>query len=328
MKRSHLLATACAATALLLTGCSSAQTGGSGSASSQDAATTVDVAVLGPGSLQWLHAIAKDQGFYDDHGVTVQDVQVQNSGALVQAVASGSADAGIALGDSVIKAVDQGAGVTITGALIQKPALRLYGGVGVTSAQDLAGAAVTAGATEGGTYDLLVHMLAEEGVDTSSLTPVAIANSSDRVTALGNGQVDGALLIPPFNSLATSQGATELGWYDGYWLETPSVVNTAWAEENPDAARGFTQGLADAAEFFADPANEQAAVTSLVDYAGTTPEAAAAAYEFIQTNQIFSPDLDFPDEALTNVAAISAEVNGTDLSGWDVSKYYDKSYLG
>lgn len=288
---------------------------------------TVSVAVLGPGSLQWLHAIAEDQGFYADHDVTIENIQVQNSGALVQAVASGSANAGIALGDNVIKAVDEGAEISITGALIQKPALRLYGAPGVEDVADLAGTEVTAGATEGGTYELMLYMLQEAGVDTSDLTPVAIANSSDRVVSMENGQVQGALLIPPFDTLAEDAGATMLGWYDDYWLETPSIVNDAWAQENPEAATGFTQGLADAARFFADPANADESIRVLQEYAAVDEAAAQAGYEFIFNNEIFSPDLSVVDEGLVNIAEISAAVSGADISGFDPADYVDDSYL-
>ncbi|GAA4903315.1 ABC-type nitrate/sulfonate/bicarbonate transport system substrate-binding protein [Stackebrandtia albiflava] len=293
-----------------------------------DAGTdTVQVAVLGPGSLQWLHAIAKDQGFYDDHGVTVEDIQVQNSGSLVQAVASGSADAGIALGDNVIKAVDEGADIKITGALIQKPALRLYGAPGVEDIADLAGAQVTAGATEGGTYELMLYMLQEAGVDTAGLTPVAIANSSDRVVAMQNDQVQGALLIPPFDTLAEESGANLLGWHDDYWLETPAIVNGPWAKENPEAAAGFTRGLADAARFFADPANQAESVRVLQEYADVDETAAQAAYDFISENDIFSPDLSIAEEGLTNIAEIGAAVSGKDISGFDPADYIDDGYL-
>ena len=319
-RRSILVAAALAATvALPVAAC--------GSSDEPDGLDHVSVAVLGPGSLQWLHAIAKDQGFYADHGVEVEDIQVQNSGALVQSVASGSANTGIALGDNVIKAVDEGAGVKITGALIQKPALRLYGAPGVDDVAQLAGTQVTAGAVEGGTYELMLYMLQQAGVDTDSLTPVAIANSSDRVVAMENDQVQGALLIPPFDSLAEDAGATMLGWYDDYWLETPAVVNEEWAADNPDAAKGFTQGLVDAAKFFADPDNASDSIRILKEYSDVDESAAEAAYDFITSNEIFSPDLSINEAGLTNIAKIGAEVSGTDASGFDPAKYIDDSYL-
>jgi ABC-type nitrate/sulfonate/bicarbonate transport system substrate-binding protein len=285
------------------------------------------VAVLGPGSLQWLHAIAKDQGFYDDAGVEVEDVQVQNSSSLVQAVAAGSADAGIALGDNVISAVDEGAPVVITGTLLQKPALRLFGAPGIEEITDLEGAQVTAGAVEGGTYELMVYMLQEAGVDPASLTPVAIANSSDRVVAMQNEQVQGALLIPPFDTVAEESGATMLGWYDQYWLETPLIVNTNWAEENEEAATALTRGLAEGARFFTDESNEDDSVRVLQDYSDVEENAARAAFEFIHGNEIFSPDLSTREEGLVNIARISEAVSGEDISGFEPGDYVDDSYL-
>src|SRR5690625_5156192 len=153
------LAALCVGGSLVLTACG-AEDSESGSKNQENRRLEeVSVAVLAPGSLQWLHAISKDQGFYEEHGVQIEDVQVQNSGALVQAVASASADTGLALGDNVIKAVDEGADIRIVGALLQKPALRLFAAEGIEDISQLEGANVTAGATEGGTFDLLLYIL-------------------------------------------------------------------------------------------------------------------------------------------------------------------------
>ncbi|HEU5130244.1 MAG TPA: ABC transporter substrate-binding protein [Glycomyces sp.] len=319
-RRSLLAASIPLALAAPLAACGDDGGGGSGGAKAR-------IAVLGPGSLQWLHAIAKDRGFYEDAGVEVEDIQVQNSSSLVQAVASGSADAGIALGDNVINAVDEGAPIVITGTLLQKAALRLYGAPGVEAITDLEGAQVTAGAVEGGTYELLVYMLQEAGVDPASLTPVAIANSSDRVVAMENEQVQGALLIPPFDTVAEEAGATMLGWYDRYWLETPLIVNRPWAEEHEEAATALNRGLAEGAKFFADAANEDESVRVLQEYSGVDEPAARAAFEFIHTNAIFSPDLSTNEEGLVNIAEISNAVSGKDISDFDPAAYIDASYL-
>lgn len=308
-------------TVLALTACSS---------SPGDAANTtigkteqVKVAVLAPGSLQWLHAIAEARGFYANHGVSVQSIQVQNSSALVQAVASGSADAGIALGDNVISAVDQGADVTITGALFQRAALRLYGAPGVTKISQLKGTQVTAGAVQGGTFDLLAYLLKKGGVDKATITPVAIPNSSDRVVAMANGQVKGALLIPPFDTLAENKGATLLATYDDYYVQTPSIVNRTWAKAHPEAAGGFTQGLQDAAKWISQKENKAAAVDILAKYASVDKDAAGAAYDFLVDSKIFSPDLSLPEKGLTNIIAVS----GRDVKDFDPSKYVDTQYL-
>ncbi|MBW3568109.1 MAG: efflux RND transporter permease subunit, partial [Proteobacteria bacterium] len=82
-----------------------------------------------------LHAIAEDQGMYEEHGVEVEAVQVSDSPTLVQAVASGSAEAGVSLGDSVIRAVDEGAPIVMSGAILERTILRLVGAPGVSSGQ-------------------------------------------------------------------------------------------------------------------------------------------------------------------------------------------------
>lgn len=307
--------------ALVLSGCSS------GSDPGEEGAEQVRLAVLAPGSLQWLHAIAEDQGFYRDRDLVVESVQVQNSSNLVQAVASGSADAGIALGDNVIRAVDEGAPITITGALFQYPALRLFGGTGITEVSQLAGQQVTAGAVEGGTADLLFYLLEKNGVDWTSTTPVAIPNSSDRIVAMQNGQVAGALLIPPFDSIAIDQGATLLDTYDDYYVQTPAIVNTAWAEQHPGAAAAFTQALREAADWVYDPANEADAVRILQEYASVEAKAAQDAYDFMVGQEIFSPGLAVPMDGLRNVVKVSAEVHERDISEFDPEKYVDLSYL-
>lgn len=287
----------------------------------------VQLALLAPGSLQWLHAIAADQGFYAGNGVEIEEIQVQNSANLVQAVASGSADAGIALGDNVISAVDEGADVLITGALFQRPALRLFGAPGVEDITDLEGAEVTAGAVEGGTANLLFYLLEEHGVEWESTTPVAIPNSSDRIVAMQNEQVRGALLIPPFDSIAVADGATLLATYDDYYVQTPAIVNGSWAEANPEAAGGFTRALQRAADWIYDPANEDDAVRVLEEYASVDTFAAEEAYEFMVGAEIISPRLAVPAEGLTNIVEISASITGQDVSGFDPEEYIDTSYL-
>jgi len=95
--------------------------------------TEVRVAMLAPSALLWLHAIAKDQGFYAERKIDVKELIAGSSPVLLQAVSSGSVEAGISLGDVAIRAIDRGAPVIITGAVLQKTILRLVGGAGVSS---------------------------------------------------------------------------------------------------------------------------------------------------------------------------------------------------
>jgi ABC-type nitrate/sulfonate/bicarbonate transport system substrate-binding protein len=319
----RVLAAVVAVTALLTAACGSSD--GSGGAGTSG---KVKLAVLAPSSLQWLNAIAKDQGLFSARGVQVTQIQLQDSSSLVQAVASHSADAGIALGDNAMKAVDQGAHVKIAGAVLQKAALRLYTGKGVNGVAGIRGGKVTAGAVAGGTTDLLRYQLAQVGLAKSDVSVISIPNSKDRVTALGNGQVKAALLIPPFDTLAAAQGSTMVGWYDQPYVETPLIVNTDWAKSHSAAAKGVTQALADAARWIYDPANEAKAEKVLSQYTGANATAAKEAYTFMVTRgKVISPDLSVPTGGLANIVKLSASANGQAAPTVDEAKYIDAGYL-
>ncbi len=290
------------------------------------ALTTVTMARLAPSALLWLHAIAVDQKFYEKHGVQVKDVQVQSSPALVQAVSSGSADAGVALGDNVMQAVDQGAPVVITGALLHKPILRLI--ATVNSIPELKGKKVTAGAVAGGTTDLMLYMFKKAGLDAKDVQIVALTNSSDRLVAMQNKQLAGALLIAPFDVQALHQGDKLLDVYNDYWLETPLIVNKDWAAKNPKAAAGLTQALADAAAWIYKPENRQAAVTILAKYTKMPNDVADEAYKVIVLDlKAISPDLSVPADSLRNILVLQQAVHGGAMPAFDLNKYYDPSYL-
>lgn len=296
-------------------------------AAQQPALQPVIMARLAPSALLWLHAIAQEKGLYAERGVVIQDVQAQNSAALVQAVASNSANAGIALGDNAIAAIDQNAPVVIAGAVLSRPVLRLFGAG--DSMEDLRGKAVTAGAVQGGTTNLMLYQLRQAGITAQDVQIVAVPNSRDRVIGMQNGELAGGLLIPPFDELAIREGFQLLDVYRDYWLQTPLVFNKTWAEANRSAAEGTAQALAAAAAWIYEPANRDEAVRILAEYTGLDLDVAEAAYEFIVLDQqAISPDLTVPDESLTNIFMINAELAGTPVPTVDIAKYYDPSYLG
>jgi ABC-type nitrate/sulfonate/bicarbonate transport system substrate-binding protein len=320
------LAALLAMVALLASACGGTSDGGGGGT---EGSSQVRLATLAPSSLLWLHAIAKDQSMYAKHGVEIEEVQVQNSSALVQAVSSGSADAGVALGDNAVRAIDQGAKITISGAILGKSVLRLYAGNGVAGAAQMAGGRVTAGAVEGGTTDLLLHQLQKLGVSKDQVELMALPNSRDRVVALENGEVQGALLIPPFDAMAEAAGATFIDWYDEPYVQTPLILNTRWAADNPEAAKGVTGAMRQAAQWIYDPANREQAVKVLAEYAaGGDVASAEAAYEFMVVDgQTISRDLTVPPDGLNNIVQVTASVSGKPAAALDESKYYDPSFL-
>jgi ABC-type nitrate/sulfonate/bicarbonate transport system substrate-binding protein len=291
----------------------------------------IRVAVLAPSALLWLHAIAKDQGFYATNKVVVKELVAGSSPALLQAVSSGSVEAGISLGDVVIRAIDQGAPVVIAGAVLEKTILRLVGGTGINAIKELEGATVTAGAVEGGTANLLRYQLKHGGVDPRSVKMVALTNSRDRVVALGNGQVKGALLIAPFDTLAERENKMKvLDVYREPYIQTPLILNKDWAAKNRDAAVGLTKALQKAAVWIYDPANKQKAIDILSAYTKVPADACADSYKFIVEEQkAIGRNLEVQAAGLKNIINIDKDIGANPASSkpFDLSRYYDPSFL-
>ncbi len=295
----------------------------------QQPLTEVRVAMLAPSSLLWLHAVARDLGFYSEQKIVVRDLVAASSPALLQAVSSGSVEAGMSLGDVVIRAIDQGAPVVISGAMLGKAALRLVGGKGITDAKQLAGATVTAGAVEGGTANLLRFQLQRLGVDPTSVKMVSLTNSRDRIVALGNGQVQGALLIPPFDTLAERSGLKMLDWYAEPYVETPLVLNKPWAEKNRAAAVGLTQALKKAAVWIYDPANKAKAIEVFANFTKVDKDVCEESYNFMVGQQVIGVNLEVTAAGLENIIKIDKAIGANPASSkpFELSRYYDPSYL-
>jgi ABC-type nitrate/sulfonate/bicarbonate transport system substrate-binding protein len=291
--------------------------------------TEVRMAMLAPSALLWLHAIAKEKGFYAERGIEVRELIAATSPALLQAVSSGSVEAGVSVADLAIRAVDQGAPIVISGAILGKSILRLVGAPKITDVAQLVGKPVTAGGVEGGTANLLRFLIQRHKVDARSVQMVAIANSRDRVIALGNGQVQAALLIAPFDTMAQRQGMKVLDDYVEDYVQTPLILNKTWAQKNPAVASGLTQAMQKAANWIYDPANKQAAIDILATYTKVEKDICADSYKFIVEEQkAIGRNLEVTSDGLLNLIRIDKAVGANPASeAFDLKRYYDPRFL-
>jgi ABC-type nitrate/sulfonate/bicarbonate transport system substrate-binding protein len=292
--------------------------------------TEVRMATLAPSALLWLHAIATDQGFYKERNIVVKELRAGSSPALLQAVSSGSVEAGISLGDVVIRAIDKGAPVVISGAVLEKTILQLVGGKGVDKIAQLTGATVTAGAVEGGTANLLRYQLKHAGVDERSVKMVALTNSKDRVVALGNGQVKGALLIAPFDTMAVHEGMKILDTFKQDYVQTPLILNKDWAAKNKQTAIGLTKAMQKAANWIYEPKNKDKAIAILAAYTKVPAGICAESYKFmVEQQKAIGHNLEVKAAGLENIIKIDKDIGANPASDkpFELSRYYDPSFL-
>ena len=302
------------------------------SASHAQEADTVRIATLAPGALLWIHDVAEAKGFYKANRLDVKKLQVADSPALVQAVASGSADVGISLGDVVMRAIDQNAPIVIAGGYLVKSSLRLVGAKDIKDIKQFQGTKMTAGAVRGGTTNLMLYQLKMHGVDPNSIQRVSIPNSRDRVLAMESGQVRGALMTPPFDVMAAKMGLPILDVFAEPYLQTPLIINTNWAGKNRDVAVRMVRASRTASEWLNNPANRVEAVALLAKNANVTLDLADASYQFlVLEHKVYPVDLTVTDAAITNIVKIDRAINPADHpkdeQKVDIRKYYDPSYL-
>jgi ABC-type nitrate/sulfonate/bicarbonate transport system substrate-binding protein len=256
---------------------------------------------------------------------------VQDSPALVQAVTSGSAEAGVALGDVTMRAIDQKAPVIMVGGYLVKTPMRMVGTKEVKSGKDFTGSRMTAGAVKGGTTDLMLYQLKGLGVDHGTIQRVSIPNSRDRIVALESGQVKGAMLVAPFDVLAIQKGFPVIDVFKEPYVQTPLIINTNWAAKNRGAAEKLVKASKSAAAWVNDPKNRKEAVDILAKFTTSTPEVAEASYQFLVVEQKATmPDFSIPAAAITNITKMAREINPDeqkDTGAVDVRKYYDESFI-
>ncbi|TKI04297.1 ABC transporter substrate-binding protein [Martelella alba] len=297
------------------------------SAFAENAKAEVRFAVLAPSALLWPHAVAKAEGMYDKHGISVRELLVGSSPALVQAVSSGSADAGAALGDITLTAIDKGAPITIAGSIIEKSILHLVVAKNVPDVKSLSGSVVSAGALKGGTVDLLRMQLADNHVDPDSVKFLALTNSKDRIIALENGQIKGALLIAPFDSMASSRGMKIVDVYSEPYIETALVYNKNWLASHRDTAEKMALALKEATLWLYDPKNKQQAIDILSTYTSTPKDICEKSYDFIiQQHQAIGKGLRVNPEGLTNIIKIGekyGDKSSAGLNDFSINKYVD-----
>jgi ABC-type nitrate/sulfonate/bicarbonate transport system substrate-binding protein len=159
---------------------------------------------------------------------------------------------------------------------------------------------------------------------------VALTNSKDRVVALGNGQVKGALLIAPFDTLAQREKMKILDVYTDPYVQTPLILNKNWAAKNKNAAIGVTKALQKAAVWIYNPANKQKAIDILATYTKVPADICAASYAFmIDQQKAIGHNLEVQAAGLENIIKIDQAIGANPASSkpFDLSRYYDPSYL-
>jgi len=261
--------------------------------------------------------VAKDQGFFEKHGVDVTLQLNPNTSLVATAVASGSAEVGITTPTVAFQAVDNGIPLQSFASTNVFPDPSAAGLVvsltsGITGPKDLAGKKIGVPGIGGLLDAVMLEWVAVNGGDPSKINVVEIS-LPQTADVLKSGQVDGVAGVDPFLSRAVDLGVGKLVG-DFMTVVPPGTVGgifvttRAWAEAHKDAIRGMQDALDDALVYI--KSNQDSARASLAKYT-TLPPKVVAGLKWPNLSTHLSPEtsLKFWNELAVRQKLIGAPID-------------------
>ena len=243
--------------------------------------------------------VAKDQGFFEKHGLDVDLKLAQNGSVIVTALVSGSAQVGIPTPVVAFQAIENGVELQSIASTNVFPDPSAAGLVvskasGITGPKDLAGKKIGVPGV-GGLLDVVMREWVDNnGGDSSKINIVEITlpQSAD---ILKSGQVDGVASVDPFASRAVdAAGGTLIGnYFDVIPAGTAAgiyTVTTDWASAHKADIEGFQAALDEAVAFI--KTHDKEARESLAKYT-TLPPPVVANMKWPNFSTHLDPDKSF-----------------------------------
>lgn len=207
--------------------------------------------------------IADAKGFWEDEfakdGIKVENIDISNGPAFVEAVSSNQVDLGIFGDQPLIAGNASGKKVEIIARFshdAQNFKLVATKESGIKTAKDLKGkkVSVSAGQT---TQKMLIKILKAEGIDESEIEQVFL-EGADAVTSLQSGEIDAALFFGTPGVNAVANGGVEITDLRPYANDVQIIAaSTEFVENNPELAARYLKVIARTAKWINDN-NEEA----------------------------------------------------------------------
>jgi ABC-type nitrate/sulfonate/bicarbonate transport system substrate-binding protein len=256
------------------------------------AADNVTVGTVGSASANlWPVYIGINKGFFAAENLNVDLFFVQSSANLVQQLTAGSLNITMSTGlVDPIRAIDQGAPISIVRFEVQAPPYALMAKPAIKTLAELKGKTISVGGPKDITRIYVERMLAPHGVKPGEFDMVFAGATSARASALQAGAVDAAILLPPFNFHATAAGFNQLGLTIDYAKDLPfsgTVINRNWAAANQAVLQRLLRAHGRSVQWFYDAANRDEAVKMMVAVSRLKAEDVEKAYDFFRGGEYF-----------------------------------------
>lgn len=215
---------------------------------------TLNVAYMPNYGSLWSVTTAKEKGYFEEEGITVNLVEFADGPTIIAAMESGSIDVGY-IGQGAHKLCVNGQAKIFALSHISNGDA-LIGGPGIASVEDLKGKKV---AYSSGTSseDILVNSLTKAGMTMDDITAVDM-DASGIVTAMISGGVDACATWSPNSLKILEEVKDSTKLCDNLTFSDTTVSLASWiatpkyAEANRDKIVRFTRALFKAMDYAAD----------------------------------------------------------------------------
>jgi NitT/TauT family transport system substrate-binding protein len=224
--------------------------------------------------------VAEEKGFFDKQGIDVEIVDTVAGGATaVQMVSSGDVQGALLSTMAICNARSSGLPVVgvadIQSAFENTPLEEFYvrKDSGIKTIEDLKGKKIAINLTKSSFHYTWLMALENAGLKPEDVTFVNLSFDQQKA-ALERGDVDAIGLMQPYSTIARADEDLEM-LFDatdifGEKQFCEIIVNSVWAENNPEDAEKFVTAIADATEWIED--NQDEAKSIISKYTGIEAE--------------------------------------------------------
>lgn len=287
-----------------------------GAMNAANAADPIRIITTGKGSpLEWPLAIGMAKGFFKAHNVGIDLISAPSTSTAMQQVAARAGD--IAQGGLTdpIRAIDQGAKLSILILETSVPPYSMWGKPTIKKLSDLKGKTVIVGGAKDITRIYFERMAVPNGLKAGDYDLTYAGTTPARYAALASGAVDAAILYPPASFKAPAEGYSNLGELADYVKDLPFTgyaVHIDWAKQHAADVKGFLKGMDESVKWFYNNANRTEAIDIQVAASGAARGDVELTYDYFTRLKIFPATNTMTPETIAPLVKILSDAKELD----------------
>jgi ABC-type nitrate/sulfonate/bicarbonate transport system substrate-binding protein len=272
------------------------------------------------------------RGVFSRHGLTLDIAYTQGSEMLCETLRTGGCDIGVLAADDVVYEVERRGLDFFLFMGIHAGLLSLMARPESATLAALAGRRFGVDDTASGFVLLARHILRDQGLNEAAYTLVKGKGMNLRASALENGDIDAALLSPPFTLRLQDRGFRELARVHDFFPRYQAgcwVTTRAWATRHEEELTTFVRAYLESLAWTLDHKNREEAAGFLVQEFKLEPDIARRTYDLLADSDgggLFREAAIDP-QGIQAVIDMRVEAGLLPSPPPPASKYYDARYL-